>query len=282
MPIQLLFISSLAFFLFVLVEVLIRNYSQQVNSVLFVFRRTVLTLIFSISWLVASGTLQKYPNFNGFSQLIICAFLMAMGLIGFVESNKHLSITNILSIQMIGIFVKLVFFNHIQYSGTGMLIFTSVLMAIGLFLHVSLPENRIGVFWALLSMIGWCVGYEFIVGPLNEFGPAWTVVVIEGVLLILTIFLLLIRGNVSAISNIFKEIDAPVVVIALLTSLGVLVMAYGAKFFPIHMVNIVNISIYPISILLLRYIFNEIIITREWIGNALICMAVFLFYIFNY
>ena len=283
MHFQLYLYSFLAFSLFVFVEILTRKYSIQLNSLVFVFRRTVLTLLFSIAWFFASNSMNNNLNLSTGSiyHLVLCAILMGIGLISFVESNKHLTLTNILSIQMLGIILKLVLDLTVTFQSTGFLgVFGVFLSVFGLFLLVSLPENRIGVFWALMSSLSWCIGYDLIFEPIKMLGAPLTVVLIDSMLLIATLVILFYRKRSNEVLKVFSNLNSPIVIIAMLNTVGILVLAYGSKLYDIEIVSVLNICLYPISILMVRYLFNELVVVKEWIGILCIFIAVVLLYLF--
>ena len=283
MHFQLYLYSILAFSLFILVEILTRKYSIQLNSVVFVFRRSVLTLLFSMAWFFASNSNNNYFNLSTSTiyHLLLCAILMGIGLISFVESNKHLALTNILSIQMLGIILKLVLDSTVTFQSTGFLgVFGVFLSVFGLFLLLSLPENRIGVFWALMSSLSWCMGYELIFESINKLGAPLTVVLIDAMLLISTLIILLYRKRSNEVLRVLTNLNSPIVIIAMLNTIGILVLAYGSKLYDIEIVSVLNICLYPISIIMVRYLFNELVVVKEWIGILCIFIAVLLLYLF--
>jgi drug/metabolite transporter (DMT)-like permease len=281
MHFQLYLYSILAFIIFILVQILTKKYSVQVNSVSFAYRRTAVTLLFSISWFFATGSPSNAFNFAAIYQVLICAFLIGLGLISFVESNKHLPLTNILSIQMLGILLKLLFDINFNFHSAGIIAYLFLSLALlGLFLLLSLPENRIGVFWSLLSSLSWFLGYELIFEPMNKLGAPLTLLLIESVILMLTILILWYRKKGTELLNIASNLNAPIVMIALLNTLAILVLAYGSKLLDIDMFSILTICLYPIAIVLIRYLFNEMIVVKEWIGILCIFLSVILFYLF--
>ncbi len=277
------FLFGLAFSVFILVEILMRRFSMQTNTILFVYKRTAITLLFSIAWLMVSGTITSVPNTVTIFQLSGCALLMALGLWCFVEANKHLSLSNLLSVQMIGLIVKLLVSENLFSQQSSLLVYLSLFISlVGLFLHVSLPENRIGIIWTLLSTLGWTFGYEYMFSSFKVVGAPWTLVIVEGCLMVWSILFLLLRKQGKQIGNLMQELDTPTVIIALLSTLCVLVLSYAAKYFEIGTVSLLNICIYPVSIFLVRAIFNEVVLNREWIGNALIFSGLLCFYIFSH
>ncbi len=279
MLIQFYELSGFVFIIFILLEVLIRRYSVQTNTILFLYKRSVLTLVFAFAWLMASGTYREYPHASHLIKVFECAILMALGLIGFIEANKYLSLANVLTIQMLGISIRLLFIENQQFN---MFVFLSlILSAIGILIHFSLPENRIGVFWAVLSTLGWTFGYQSLFIPLKAIGAPWSLVFVETIIFILSVLILFFRKQAFHITNTIADIEASTVIIALLSTISVLVLAYGAKFFPMDSLTPVYLCIYPISIIVVRVIFNEIILTKEWIGNGLIVTGVFCAYIFR-
>jgi hypothetical protein len=275
------FLNTLAFSIFILLAILIRRFSTQTNTILFVFKHTALTLLFSFAWFVVAGKMPAIPNNAIFFDLIACALLMALGLWCFVEANKHVTLSSILSVQVFGLITKIYLSENQLNHHTGLVIYLSLLFCIlGLLLQVSLPENRIGFFWAIFSTMGWCLGYEYMFTSLRAIGTPLTFLIVESSLFVLSVLFLIHRNQIRQFANLLAIIDPSTLIIALLSTLFVLVLSYGANFFEIAAFSMINLFIYPISILLVRAIFNDLLVTKEWIGNALILVGLVCLYIF--
>ena len=65
----------------------------------------------------------------------------------------------------------------------------------------------------------------------------------------------------------------------LLTTIGVLVVGYTYKYYPIDKVTLYNLFLQPTTVFLAYFILKDKLSRREWMGNIIILIAFIIFQI---
>ena len=278
MPIQLYFTSSIIYILFFITDVFVRQKSVHTNSIHFVFYRTTLTLFFSSLWIIVSGAYQFVPNPSIVIQIIGASLLTSLGIIGFIEANKHLAFSNILSINIIGIVLQqLIAALLLHENPSNKLLLSFGISIIGLAIHGGLPKNKKGIEWALLSSLGWAIGYPLLSIPLKQCNPAWGAMLIEATILALSLLLIFGFGKEKRIVFNSHNYSYKLFAIGIFTSIGAILISYNYQQFKVGQIALLNVWFYPITMVLSRIIFKENISKKEWLGNAIIVLGVLSF-----
>ncbi len=275
MPNLLYLFSFLIYFCFFITDLLIRKSSLKTNTLHFIFYRTTITVLFTLFWLFVSGDYLNAPSFGQIGHVALLSGITALGIIGFTEANKHMAFANILSVNIIGIiFQQLIAFFLLSEVVSIAFVISFILSIIGLAIHSNLPSNRKGLFWALLSSLSWSLGYSLLSVPLKKMEASWGSLIIEVTILLFSF--LLIKAFSKNKEILFKKenYSIGILTIGLLTTIGALMVTYTYKTFKVGNIGLINIWLFPISIITARYMFSEKISWREWIGNAFILAGV--------
>lgn len=259
--------------LFFLVDLLNRKNSIDTNSMLYVFNRSIYTSLFSIVWVLFYLNDQHFESINDLLQIIAYAFLCGLGLYLFILSNKYLKFTNILFIQLIG---------HVLHQIVGYLLFrdslnefyilTSILLVIGIFIQTSIPNQRKGFIYALLSTISWTLGYSLMSTPLKNVSTPLSVMTLE--LTIMLTFLVLFKVTNPQSSRILLKEKTPILIlISSITIIGSFLLNYTYKNYLISEIGYVNLLVMPIFIFISLRINRETISKKELIANGFILAA---------
>lgn len=275
MPKLLYLLSFLIYFCFFITDLLIRQNSLKTNTLHFIFYRTTITVLFTLFWLFISGDYLKAPSFGQIGHVALLSGITALGIIGFTEANKHMAFANILSVNIIGIiFQQLIAIFLLSEIVSFNFIISFILSIIGLAIHSNLPSNRKGLFWALLSSLSWSLGYSLLSVPLKKMESSWGSLIMEVTILLFSF--LLIKAFSKNKEILFKKenYSIGILTIGLLTTIGALMVTYTYKTFKVGNIGLINIWLFPISIITARYIFSEKISWREWVGNAFILAGV--------
>lgn len=275
MPKLLYLLSFLIYFCFFITDLLIRQNSLKTNTLHFIFYRTTITVLFTLFWLFLSGDYLKAPSFGQIVHVALLSGITALGIIGFTEANKHMAFANILSVNIIGIiFQQLIAIFLLSEIVSFNFVISFILSIIGLAIHSNLPSNRKGLFWALLSSLSWSLGYSLLSVPLKKMESSWGSLIMEVTILLFSF--LLIKAFSKNKGIIFKKVNYSIGILAigLLTTIGALMVTYTYKTFKVGNIGLINIWLFPISIITARYLFSEKISWREWIGNAFILTGV--------
>lgn len=282
MPIELLCTSILAYFLFLGADILTRKYSIQKDSLVFIWNRALITSLLASIWLIASGEFRNIPDLDILFKLIGSSLIVSLGIIGFVEANKHISLSNLISIHLVGIVLQQFAAVFLLHEPATMLLITSGIISLaGLGFHASIPRNVIGLFWAIVSSFGWTVGYTVLSIPLKESNAIWGNLIVELTILLVSIVMLVSKNQKFEILFTQKEFKKPLVIIGVITSLGAILVNYNYQKFLVSHIAMLGIWLYPITIILSRNIFGEKLTIKEWMGNLLILLGAILFLVFN-
>ncbi len=255
-----------------------RQKSVHTNSFHFIFYRTTLTLFFSSLWIIVSGAYQFVPNPSIVIQIIGASLVTSLGIIGFIEANKHLAFSNILSINIIGIVLQqLIAALLLHENPSNKLLLSFGISIIGLAIHGGLPKNKKGIEWALLSSLGWAIGYPLLSIPLKQCNPAWGAMLIEATILALSLLLIFWFGKEKRIVFNSHNYSYKLFAIGIFTSIGAILISYNYQQFKVGQIALLNVWFYPITMVLSRIIFKENISKKEWLGNAIIVLGVLSF-----
>jgi drug/metabolite transporter (DMT)-like permease len=226
-------------------------------------------------WVFISGDYLYAPSFGQIGHVALLSGITAFGIIGFTEANKHMAFANILSVNIIGIiFQQLIAFFLLSEVVSIAFVISFVLSIIGLAIHSNLPNNRKGLIWALISSLSWSLGYSLLSVPLKKMEASWGSLIMEVTILLLSFLLIKIFSKNKEITLIKENYSAGILMIGLLTTIGALMVTYTYKNFKVANIGLINIWLFPISIVTARYVFSEKISTKEWIGNAFILAGV--------
>jgi drug/metabolite transporter (DMT)-like permease len=275
MPKLLYLLSLLIYFCFFITDLLIRQNSLKTNTLHFIFYRTTITILFTLIWVLVSSDYLNTPSFNQIAYVALLSGITAFGIIGFTEANKHMAFANILSVNIIGIiFQQLIAYFFLSEVVSAAFIISFVLSIIGLAIHSNLPNNRKGLFWALISSFSWSLGYSLLSVPLKNMEASWGSLIMEVTILLLSFLFIKVFSKNKEITFIKENYSAGILAIGLLTTIGALMVTYTYKTFKVGNIGLINIWLFPISIITARYIFSEKISLKEWIGNAFIFAGV--------
>ncbi len=275
MPKLLYLFSFLIYFCFFITDLLIRQSSLKTNTLHFIFYRTTITVLFTLFWLFVSGDYLNAPSFGQIGHVALLSGITALGIIGFTEANKHMAFANILSVNIIGIiFQQLIAFFLLSEIVSFNFIISFILSIIGLAIHSNLPSNRKGLFWALLSSLSWSLGYSLLSVPLKKMESTWGSLIMEVTILLFSFLLIKAFSKNKKFPFKKENYSVGILTIGLLTTIGALMVTYTYKTFKVGNIGLINIWLFPISIITARYIFSEKISWREWIGNAFILAGV--------
>lgn len=275
MPQLLYLFSFLIYFCFFITDLLIRKSSLKTNTLHFIFYRTTITVLFTLFWLFISGDYLNAPSFGQIVHVALLSGITALGIIGFTEANKHMAFANILSVNIIGIiFQQLIAFFLLSEIVSIAFVISFILSIIGLAIHSNLPSNRKGLFWALLSSLSWSLGYSLLSVPLKKIEASWGSLIMEVTILLFSFLLIKAFSKNKAIIFKKENYSIGILTIGLLTTIGALMVTYTYKTFKVGNIGLINIWLFPISIITARYVFSEKISRKEWIGNTFIIAGV--------
>lgn len=275
MPKLLYLFSFLIYFCFFITDLLIRQSSLKTNTLHFIFYRTTITVFFTLFWLFVSGDYLKAPSFSQIGHVALLSGITALGIIGFTEANKHMAFANILSVNIIGIiFQQLIAIFLLSEIVSFNFIISFILSIIGLAIHSNLPSNRKGLIWALLSSLSWSLGYSLLSVPLKKMESSWGSLIMEVTILLFSFLLIKAFSKNKDITLKKENYSIGILTIGLLTTIGALMVTYTYKTFKVGKIGLINIWLFPISIITARYVFSEKISRKEWIGNAFILAGV--------
>jgi uncharacterized membrane protein len=278
MPKLLYLFSLLIYFCFFITDLLIRQNSLKTNTLHFIFYRTTVTILFTLFWVFISGDYLNSPTLNQIGYVALLSGITAFGIIGFTEANKHMAFANILSVNIIGIiFQQFIAFFVLNEVISITFIISFVLSVIGLAIHSNLPSNRKGLFWALISSLSWSLGYSLLSVPLKKIEASWGSLIMESTILLFSFILIKSLSKNKEIAIKKENYSMGILAIGLLTTIGALMVTYTYKNFKVGNIGLLNIWMFPISIIAARYVFSEKISTKEWVGNAFIIAGVFYF-----
>jgi uncharacterized membrane protein len=185
MPKLLYLLSLLIYFCFFITDLLIRQNSLKTNTLHFIFYRTTITILFTLIWVLVSSDYLNTPSFNQIAYVALLSGITAFGIIGFTEANKHMAFANILSVNIFGIiFQQLIAYFFLSEVVSAAFIISFVLSIIGLAIHSNLPNNRKGLFWALISSFSWSLGYSLLSVPLKNMEASWGSLIMEVTILL--------------------------------------------------------------------------------------------------
>ncbi len=280
MPKLLYLFSFLIYFCFFITDLLIRQNSLKTNTLHFIFYRTTVTIFFTLLWVLISGDYLNTPSFNQIGYVALLSGITAFGIIGFTEANKHMAFANILSVNIIGIiFQQFIAFFVLNEVVSITFIISFVLSIIGLAIHSNLPSNRKGLFWSLISSLSWSLGYSLLSVPLKKMEASWGSLIMETTILIFSLILIKLFNKNKALAFKKENYSIGIFAIGLLTTIGALMVTYTYKTFKVGNIGLINIWLFPISIITARFLFSEKISAKEWIGNAFILLGVCYFII---
>lgn len=275
MPKLLYLFSFLIYFCFFITDLLIRQNSLKINTLHFIFYRTTVTVLFTLFWLFVSGDYLNAPSFGQIGHVALLSGITALGIIGFTEANKHMAFANILSVNIIGfIFQQLIAFFLLSEIVSTAFVISFILSIIGLAIHSNLPNNRKGLIWALISSLSWSLGYSLLSVPLKNMEASWGSLIIEVTILLFSFLLIKAFSKNKQIILKKENYSVGILTIGLLTTIGALMVTYTYKNFKVANIGLIDIWLFPISIITSRYVFSEKISWREWVGNAFILAGV--------
>lgn len=102
-----------------------------------------------------------------------------------------MAFANILSVNIIGIiFQQLIAFFLLSEIVSTAFVISFILSIIGLAIHSNLPNNRKGLFWALLSSLSWSLGYSLLSVPLKKMEASWGSLIMEVTILLFSFILI--------------------------------------------------------------------------------------------
>lgn len=267
----LIFTISILFFL---VDLLNRKNSIDTNSMLYVFNRSIYTSIFSIVWVLAYLNEQYFESIKDIYQIIAFSLLCGFGLYLFILSNKYLKFTNILFVQLIGhILHQFIGYILFRESLNEFYLFSSALLIIGIFIQTSIPNQRKGFIYALLSTVSWTLGYSLMSTPLKSVSTPLSVMILELTIMFTFLILFKLTSYTKSSMILLKDKMPALVLIASITIVGSFLLNYLYKNYLISEIGYVNLLIMPIFIFLSLRINKEAFSKKELIANGFILTA---------
>lgn len=267
----LIFTISILLFL---VDLLNRKNSIDTNSMLYVFNRSIYTSIFSIVWVLAYLNEQYFESIKDIYQIIAFSLLCGFGLYLFILSNKYLKFTNILFVQLIGhILHQFIGYILFRESLNEFYLFSSALLIIGIFIQTSIPNQRKGFIYALLSTVSWTLGYSLMSTPLKSVSTPLSVMILELTIMFTFLILFKLTSYTKSSMILLKDKMPALVLIASITIVGSFLLNYLYKNYLISEIGYVNLLIMPIFIFLSLRINKEAFSKKELIANGFILTA---------
>lgn len=262
---------------FFCIDILVRKESIAGNTLEFISKRSLLTSLLTGIWLFTRPIDLMAISPTTYFQILGVAIVLSLGLIFFVTSFKYVAYTNVAMISLLGVlfqqvFIVLLYGNKFTYSS-----FVCLLIALsGIAIQIVNPKLSKGTLYALGSALCFNLGYVLLAHPLQSSPLEVSAFLIELVILFVSTSLYLFTTK-NYTPHYFFKLNKTLFVIAILTTLGVFIVGYTYKYYPIDKVTLYNLFLQPTTVLLAYFILNDKLSKREWIGNGLLLIAFVIF-----
>lgn len=262
---------------FFCVDILVRKESIAGSTFEFISKRSLLTTLLTGIWLFTRPIDLHSIAPATYLQIVGIAVMLAFGLIFFVRSFKFVAYTNVAMISLLGVLFQQVFIVILYGNKFTLVSFVCLLIAItGIAVLIVHPKLSKGTLYALGSALFFNLGYVLLAHPLQSSPSELSTFIIEVVILVITTLFYWSTAKTLTVSH-FAKMNFKLVVIAVFTTLGVLVVGHTYKFYDIRQVTLYNLFLQPTSVLFAYFILKDKLSKREWIGNAIILIAFIIF-----
>jgi len=264
---------------FFCVDLLIRKESIAGNTFEFVSKRSFLTTLFTGIWLFVQPIDLFAIATTTYLHIIGISILLSLGLICYVFSFKYIAFTNVAMISLLGVLFQQVFIVLLYGNKFNSISLLCLLIAIlGIAVQIVNPRITKGTLFALGSALFFNLGYVLLAHPLQSTPLEVSTFIIELVILIVSTALYFITSAKFSL-RYFSKVNGPLLIISILTTLGVLVVGYTYKYYPIDKVTLYNLFLQPTTVFLAYFILKDKLSRREWVGNIIILIAFIIFQI---
>jgi drug/metabolite transporter (DMT)-like permease len=262
---------------FFCVDILVRKESIVGNALEFISKRSLLTSLLTGIWLFTRPIDLMAISPTTYFQILGVAIVLSLGLIFFVISFKYVAYTNVAMISLFGVLFQQVFIVLLYGNKFTLVSFVCLLIAIiGIAIQIVHPKLSKGIFYALGSALFFNLGYVLLAHPMQASPSELSTFIIEVVILVIATLFYWSTAKTITVHH-FAKMNFKLVVIAVFTTLGVLVVGYTYKFYDIRQVTLYNLFLQPTSVLFAYFILKDKLSKREWIGNAIILIAFIIF-----
>jgi drug/metabolite transporter (DMT)-like permease len=264
---------------FFCVDILVRKESIASNTLAFISKRSILTSLLTGIWLYTRSIDLMAISLTTYFHIVGVALILSFGLICYAISFKYIAFTNVAMISLLGVLFQQVFMVLIYgITLTSTSLFCLLLAVLGLAIQVVNPKLSKGTLYALGSALFFNLGYVLLAHPLQSSPLELSTFMIELVILVVsTIFYSISSKDYTP--HYFFKLNKNLYLIAVLTTIGVLVVGYTYKYYPIDKVTLYNLFLQPTTVFLAYFILKDKLSRREWMGNIIILIAFIIFQI---
>jgi drug/metabolite transporter (DMT)-like permease len=264
---------------FFCVDILVRKESIASNTLAFISKRSILTTLLTGIWLYTRSIDLMAISLTTYFHIVGVALILSFGLICYAISFKYVAFTNVAMISLLGVLFQQVFMVLIYgITFTSTSLFCLLLALLGLAVQIVNPKLSKGILYALGSALFFNLGYVLLAHPLQSSPLELSTFMIELIILIVsTIFYFVSSKDYTP--HYFFKFNKNLYLIAVLTTIGVLVVGYTYKYYPIDKVTLYNLFLQPTTVFLAYFILKDKLSSREWLGNIIILIAFIIFQI---
>lgn len=262
---------------FFCVDILVRKESIASNTLAFISKRSILTTLLTGVWLYTRSIDLMAISLTTYFNIVGVALILSFGLICYAISFKYIAFTNVAMISLLGVlfqqvFIVLLYGNKFTHSS-----FVCLLIALsGIAIQIVNPKLSKGTLYALGSALFFNLGYVLLAHPLQSSPLEVSTFMIELVILVVSTIFYFVTSKDNTPLYFFK-LNKNLYLIAVLTTIGVLVVGYTYKYYPIDKVTLYNLFLQPTTVFLAYFILKDKLSKREWIGNGLLLIAFVIF-----
>jgi drug/metabolite transporter (DMT)-like permease len=253
--------------LFYISDVVQKKTSENRNGWTFIFFRSIFTfLVTTIIALFFNEPLSEL-SLPSILQMMASCLICMLGLYFYLRSVKVNRFANVGALSLVG--------NPIQWL-LGWIIFNEevvfwdipimLLLSFGSILQLSVKTSFEGAKWVVLSSLSWTIGYAWLSNVIDHFPLAWSVAVMEGVLVLGSGVIVMWKGDLKKRDWV---IDRAWSLRMMLLGVVIFLASYCNHFSyrenDLSWVSILQLTTFPIYYLLSLRIFKEKPDTREWI-----------------
>ncbi len=237
--------SALAFYFN---DALIKKASIELKSWHFILLRSVFTFILSIFILIPLILSYPFPDFFLLGQLAFASIICGLGLFFFIKSVNSISFANVEALSVLGNITQQLLAFFLLKETIKPLIWLSFIMMCSGFLIQFKTQKSGGLLWVLLCNVFWPLGYVLLSIPLKKINTFWSIPIMEGTILLMSIVIVLLSKTKIEKPNIASIRWGYFVSIALLTILGSFLLNYTFK-----TEKISNIAFLQMSLMIFTY-----------------------------
>jgi uncharacterized membrane protein len=153
------------------------------------------------------------------------------------------------------------------------------LIITGVALLITVPKQKRGLIFALLSTLFWSLGYSLLSIPLKQTKVVWVTFIMECVILLLVVGAGYLKFSIGKVGSNFNTPSYLFMLMALFTVLGSVLFNHAYQVYHVSEISLLYMAFFPVSALIGKLYFKERLGLIEWLGNILVVAGLLYFHI---